>query len=157
MCKKKQGCSNKQTLLSPTSPTRPLLKAVWSTNNVPMCQCVPMNSEWTQNVKNTSGYIRPPLSQFGTIFFCGNISLHWIITTLSWKPIGSLVLCLNHSAIFFWRTVWDFCRLFGFFCHQRSGFWTWAFYIEWQTFLTLILKGFTGKHNICWLYQCNYV
>ena len=35
------------------------LKTVWSTNVVPMCHCVPMNSEWTQNVKNTSGCIRP--------------------------------------------------------------------------------------------------
>ena len=33
---------------------------LWYNNDVPMCQCVSMNSEWTQNVKNTSGCIRPP-------------------------------------------------------------------------------------------------
>ena len=34
---KKQGRSNKQTLLRPTSPTRSQLKPVYSNNDVPMC------------------------------------------------------------------------------------------------------------------------
>ena len=95
VCKKKQGRLKKQTLLSPKSPTRPPMKPVWSTNDMPMCQCVPMNSERTQKVKNTSGCIRPPKDSSEQFFF-ENISLHWIITTLSWTPICSIVFWPNH-------------------------------------------------------------
>ena len=42
---KKQGRSNKQTLLSTPNPTRPPLKPVWSTNDVPLTNV----SQWTQN------------------------------------------------------------------------------------------------------------
>ena len=40
------GRSNKQTLLSSTNPTWPPLQPVWSTKDTPMCQCVPINSDW---------------------------------------------------------------------------------------------------------------
>ena len=43
--KKNKAAKKKLTLLSPTSPTRQPLKHVLSINDVPMCQCVPMNSE----------------------------------------------------------------------------------------------------------------
>ena len=53
------------------------------------------------------------------------------------------------------RSFFDFCRLFEVFHHQWSGLWIWALAIEWQTFSTLILKGFIVKHIICVQYQRN--
>ena len=108
-----------------------------------MCQYANV-SQWTQNELRMSK-IRQGVSDHLKIrskpCFFGNISLRWIIPKCSWKPICSLVLWPNCSVIFFWRTVSDFCRLFGFFCHQRYGFWIRASDIEWQFFLLLFLKA----------------
>ena len=113
--------------------------------NVPLCPIeLRMNSECQKHIR----VYQTALKSVWNWLFLGNNSLRWI---------GSLVLWPNHSRIFFWREFFFFyfCRLFEVFHHQRSGLWIWALAIEWQTFSTLILKGFIVKHIICVQYQRN--
>ena len=117
----------KKTLLSATSPTRPPLRPVWSINDVRMWQCVSMNSEWTQNVQKYIRVYQITLKSIRNYFFL-NISLGWIFTTLSWKPIVSIVLWPNHSGFFFGVEFWIFLGCLEFFVSTDLvfgfGYWT---------------------------------
>ena len=101
----------------------------WSTNNVPMWQCVPMTSKWTQNVKNKSGCIRPSQSRtqiFLKISLCMNNH--------------NIVIKSQKFTCFMTKSHWNFFSedidffFFLLFHHQISGFWIWAWDIQWKAF-----------------------
>ena len=88
-----------------------------------------------------------------------------IITILSWKPIGHLFYDQITQEIYFWGQFGIFVGFLNFFIIKDLvfglGHWPLKSYsysmIEWQTFSTLILKGFIVKHIICWKYKRNFV
>ena len=55
--------------------------------------------------------------------------------------------CLMTKSIrnFFWRKLFDICGFLDFFLGLRFVFWT---YIKWNSFLTLIIKGFLMTNHV---------
>ena len=116
--------------------------------NVPMCPNeLKINSEYQKYIKVYQTTLK---SVWNPFFFY--ISLHWIFTTLPWKPIGSLVLWPNHSTT---KKIgvqfWTFAGFLDFFIIKDLFFWIWVSGIEWQDFWTLILKWFTFKKKLHFL------
>ena len=81
-----------------------------------LCQCA-IVSHWTQNELRMSKIhqgVSNRLKVSLELIFFGNNSSCWIITTLSWKPIGSFALWLNHSRHFFGGQFWIFAGFLNF-------------------------------------------
>ena len=123
----------------------------WSLYDLLMVSQCANATQWTQNElkmskihQGVSNYLKVSLEPF----HFGNISLRWIITTCHKNQYVHLFYDQITQELF-WRAVLDLCRRFEFVHHQISGFWIWL--------LPLILKWFTVKNQILWLYQCKFV